>query len=79
MKKKSRKADEMEMAINVKAARNAYAFSSVALVIYSMAFLWKNGEFPDVFLIVAVSGAIFWGTKVFETNRLTKSEDLDEE
>ena len=79
MKKIFSKADEMELAINYKAARNAYAFLVLALAIYCLICFLKTGELPWVWLIFIGSGLVFWGTKLIETKRLTESGDPDEE
>ncbi len=73
------KADEMEMAVNYKAARNAYVFSELALAIYCLVCFLKTGELPWVWLIFIVSGLVFWGTKLIVTKRLTDPGDSDEE
>lgn len=74
-----KKADEMEMAINLKASRNAFVFMTIALAIYCLVYFLKTGELPWVWLIFIVSGVIFWLTKLIETNRLTTPEDTNEE
>ncbi len=79
MKKLLIKADEMEMAINYKAARNAFVFLEFALAIYCLVSYLKSGELPWVWLIFIVSGLIFYGTKLIETKRLTAAGDSDEE
>ena len=45
MKKMFTKADEMELAINYKAARNAFVFLEFALAIYYLVFVLKQWEF----------------------------------
>lgn len=79
MKKLLKKADEMEMAINLKAARNAFVFLTIALAVYCLVCFVKTGELPWVWLIFIVSGVIFWVTKLIETKRLTEPEDTNEE
>ena len=79
MKKIFTKADEMELAINYKAARNAYAFLVLSLAIYCLICFLKTGELPWVWLIFIGSGLVFWGTKLIETKRLTELGDSDEE
>ena len=79
MKKIFSKVDEMELAINYKAARNAYAFLVLALAIYCLICFLKTGELPWVWLIFIGSGLVFWGTKLIETKRLTEPGDSDEE
>ena len=79
MKKIIVKADEMEMAINYKAAKNAFSFLELALAIYCLAYCLKTGELPWAWLIFIVSGLVFWGTKLIETKRLSDPGDPDEE
>ena len=79
MKKIFTKADEMEMAVNYKAARNAFVFLEFALAIYCLVCFLKTGELPWAWLIFIVSGLIFWVTKLVETKRLTDPGDSDEE
>ena len=79
MKKIFTKADEMELAVNYKAARNGFVFLEFALVIYCLVCVLKTGELPWVWLIFIVSGLIFWVTKMIETKRLTNPVDPDEE
>ncbi len=79
MKKVFTKADEMELAVNYKAARNAFAFLELALFIYCLLSYLKTGEHSFVFLIFIVSGVVFWLTKLIETKRLAAPEDPDEE
>ena len=79
MDKIFKKADEMEMAINMKAVRNAYAFLTVTVLMYCFWVLIKTGELPFVFLFSCISGVIFWMTKLIETDRLTKQSEEDEE
>jgi hypothetical protein len=79
MKKFSIKADEMEMAVNYKAARNAFVFLELALVVYCLVCFLKTGELPLVWLIFVASSLVFFGTKLIETKRLTGSGDSDEE
>ena len=49
MKKIFTKADEMELAINYKAARNAFVFLEFALAIYCLVCVLKTGELPWVY------------------------------
>ncbi len=79
MKKTFPKADEMEMAINYKAARNAFAFLEIALAMYCLVYVLRTGELPWVWLIFISSGLVFWATKLIETKRLTGPGDADEE
>ena len=79
MKKIFPKADEMEMAVNYKAARNAFVFLEIALALYCLVCVLKTGELPWTWLIFIVSGLVFWMTKLIETKRLTEPGDCDEE
>ena len=79
MKKVLPKADEMEMTVNYKAARNAYMFSELTLAVYCLVCFLKTGELPWVWLIFIVSNLVFWGTKLIVTKRLTDPGDSDEE
>ena len=79
MKRLFTKADEMEMAVNYKAARNAFVFLQVSLAIYCLIIALKTGELPWAWLIFVSSGTVFWVTKLMETKRLTASGDPDEE
>ena len=79
MKKIFTKADEMEMAVNYKAARNAFVFLEFALAVYCLVCYLKSGELPWAWLIFIVSGLVFYGTKMIETKRLTDPGDSDEE
>ena len=79
MKRLLPKADEMEMSVNFKAARNAYVFLELALIIYCLVCYLKTGELPWVWLIFIVSNLVFFGTKLIETKRLTSPGDSDEE
>ena len=79
MKQFLKKADEMEMAVNFKSARNAFVFSELAVAVYCLVRVIKTGELPDVWLIFIISSLVFSGTKLFETKRLTEPENDDEE
>ena len=79
MKKIFTKADEMEIAVNYKAARNAFVFLEVSLAVYCLIYRLKTGELPWVWLVFIGSGVVFWGTKWLETRRLTVQGDPDEE
>ena len=79
MKKIFTRADEMELAVNYKAARNAFVFLEVSLAIYCLAYRLKTGELPWAWLIFIISGVVFWLTKLIETKRLIDPGDSDEE
>ena len=70
------RADEMEVSVNLKAVRCAYAFLQASIMAYCMIRLIQTGEFPfPVFLIGLGSGFVFWSVKVGETKKLTKTEE----
>ena len=79
MKKVVIKADEMEMAVNYKAARNAFVFLEAALAVYCLIYCIKTGELPWIWPIFIGSGLVFWFTKIMKTKRLTDLGDCDEE
>lgn len=80
MKKFFRKADEMEMAINLKAARYAFGFLEIAIMGYCIAEKIITGEFPALIFIFGVFGSlIFWWVKLYETKRLADVVEDDEE
>lgn len=59
MKKIFNKADEMELAINYKAARNAFVFLELSLSVYCLVYRLKTGELPWVWLIFIITGLVF--------------------
>ena len=68
---KNKKADEMEMAINLKAARLAYVFVTISLVIWTIVDFATTGEFPlPQLIIVALQNVIFFGSKFLMTRRM---------
>ena len=80
MKKALKKADEMEMAINMKAARFAFGFLEIAIMGYCIATKVITGEFPTLLFIFGILGMlIFNGIKLYETGRMTETVDEDEE
>lgn len=79
MEKRSWKADEMELAINLRAMRISHCFTTLALVIYCGIMLAKMGELPTApFLILCGSNLLFFGIKLALTKRLTKDADDEE-
>lgn len=65
MKKIIKKADEMEMAINMKAARFAFGFLEIAIMGYYIAEKITTGEFPTPIFIFGILGMlIFNGIKI---------------
>lgn len=80
MKKILKKADEMEMAINMKATRFAFGFLEIAIMSYCIATKVITGEFPTLLFIFGILGMlIFNGIKLYETGRMTETVDEDEE
>ncbi len=80
MKKLFVKADEMEMAINLKAARYAFGFLEIAIMGDCIVERILTGEFPTPILIFGVMGMlIFNGIKLFETRRMTDVAEDNEE
>ena len=80
MKKILKKADEMEMAINMKSARFAFGFLEIAIMGYCIVERIITGEFPMPLFIFGILGIlIFNGIKLYETGRMTETVDEDEE
>ena len=80
MKKFIKKADEMEMAINLKASRYAFGFLEIAIMIYCIVQRIITGEFPSTIFIFGIFGMlIFWGIKFYETRRMADVVEEDEE
>ena len=80
MKNRSWKADEMEMAINFKAMRCAWAFLTLSLAVWCLSETISSGEIPGVpFVLECVSSFIFFSVKIGLTNRMTKSERGNDE
>ena len=74
--KKNRKADEMEMAINLNAARYAFGFLEIAMMIYCIAERIITGKFPMPIFIFGILGMlIFWGIKLYGTGRMTDTAE----
>ena len=78
MKKLIKKADEMEMAINYKAMRLSWVVLVVALVIWDCIEIAQGNTGSPVILLVALQGVVFWGSKVYYTNKITAAGDDDE-
>lgn len=80
MKQLFKKADEMEMAINSKAARFAFCFLEIAIMGYCIIKKIAVGEFPTLIFIFGIFGMlIFWGIKIYETERMADAVEDDEE
>ena len=80
MKRYFRKADEMELAINLKAARYAFGFLEIAIMGYCIAKRALSGEFPTpVFIFGLLGMLIFNGIKLYETKRMGDAAEGDEE
>lgn len=79
MKKMMRKADEMEMAITLKAARYAFCFLEIVMMCYCIVKGLMTGEFPVLILIFGLVGfAIFWWVKYSEMRKLMGIEEDEE-
>jgi len=79
MKKRNWKADEMELAINLRAMRVSHCFTTLALVIYCGVVLAEQGDLPTIpFLILCVSNLLFFNVKLWLTRRLAKDADDEE-
>ena len=66
MKKIVRKADEMEIAINLKAAKYAFGFLEIAIMLYCIMERIITGEFPSTVFIFGILGIlIFNGIKLY--------------
>ena len=80
MKKLFKKADEMEMAINLKASRYAFGFLEIAIMTYCIVQRIITGEFPSTLFILGLFGElIFLGIKLYETGRMADVVEEDEE
>lgn len=80
MKKFITKADEMDMAINLKASRYAFGFLEIAIMIYCIAARIITGAFPSAVFIFGVLGMlIFNGIKLYETKRMSAAAEENEE
>ena len=80
MKKIMKKADEMEMAINLKASRYAFGFLEIAIMIYCIVQRVNTGEFPSTIFLFGIFGMlIFWGIKLHDTRRMAEVVEEDEE
>lgn len=70
-----KKADEMEMSINMKAMKYAFLFSSLFLIVWINVELFKFGKFDPIALdLLFAQNFIFFGTKVILTRRMEKNE-----
>jgi hypothetical protein len=75
-----KKADEMEMAINYRAARCGFFFLEIALLVYAYITFATTGQLPSVPLIMcSAGGAVFWFMKIYATHVMTKDNTEDEE
>ncbi len=79
MKNQKWRADEMEVSINYRAMRIAFVFSSIALLAYCMYAYLTLKKIPTIpFVIVCLQGSLFFASKVFITNKMTKETDNEE-
>lgn len=73
---KINKADEMEMAINYKSARNAYLFVTISLMAWILYELLQNDELPFIqFAIFSIQNFIFFSSKQYLTKKMTDDSD----
>ena len=80
MKVVLKKADEMEMAINLKAARYAFGFLEIAIMCYCIVERIITGVFPSPVFILGILGMLIYnGIKIYETRRMTDVVEEDEE
>jgi hypothetical protein len=80
MKVVLKKADEMEMAINLKAARHAFGFLEIAIMCYCIVERIITGVFPSPVFIFGILGMLIYnGIKIYETRRMTDVVEEDEE
>ena len=80
MKKIIRKADEMEIAINLKAAMYAFGFLEIVIMLYCIVQRIITGEFPSTVFIFGILGIlIFNGIKLYETGRMVDVKEDNEE
>ncbi len=74
--KKNVKADEMEVAINFKAMRIAFIFSTLALTVYCCLETFLSGALPTVPCIIWLSqGSLFFCAKFIFTKIATVQSD----
>ena len=75
-----KKADEMEMAINYRAARCGYVFLDVSLLVYCFIIFATTRDLPTVpFIMACASNAVFFFMKIYATHKMTKDNIDDEE
>lgn len=78
MKKRSWKADEMEMSINLKATRTAYVFSVLALLGYCLTYYIIESDFPFIpFVIMCAQLIVFFAVKLVLTKHLADVQNSD--
>lgn len=79
--KRNYKADEMEMAINMKAMRCGWIFLITSLTIWCLVETIVSGVIPSIpFILECVSCVIFFSVKIWLTKKMTKPEsETDEE
>lgn len=79
MKNQKWKADEMEIAINYRAMRIAFLFSNIALLAYCIYEYVTLKRLPTIPLVIFWAQQIlFFSSKVFITNKMTKENDDEE-
>jgi len=74
-----RRADEMEMSINLRATRLAWSCSAVALLVYCICELAMTGKLPTVpFMILIGQLLVFFVVKIVLSKVLAKGTDNEE-
>ena len=76
MKKIIKKADEMEMEINMKAARFAFGFLEIAIMGYCIAEKITTGEFPTPIFIFGILGMLIFNERIKNSGRKTWRKSL---
>ncbi len=76
-----RKADEMEMSINLKAMRLAWVFETIALLAWAViSQIKEDGNALIPVTIIAVQNAVFFGSQSYMTRKMARgSRDKNEE
>jgi len=70
-----RKSDEMEMSINMKAVRLAWAYSSIFLLVWIM-YDWLMGSTFNglAFILLSSQLAVYWGVQIVLKWKMGKNE-----
>ena len=71
-----KKADEMEMQINIKSSRLAYFFVVISLLVWIIVDFVRSSDFPYIQLsIICLQNAIFFGSKAYLTRKMTREKN----